>query len=187
MFQARLHRSDTFCREPNDTETLTLPRLNLEAHLKRIRSAPRHLAEIFRFLGNRETSRFEIIGALFWFVMFGGIWLLMLIEIGASWLDIPFHLIVDDSGPVTFGDFVISTFFASMMVFITGNILYGRFFMSREEIDVMVGHWSDNSALTFVVSSSGPYSWNAFRFFLRLSAGVCILMVLSLVFLPFLE
>jgi hypothetical protein len=134
-----------------------------------------------------EASRLEVVGALFFFVTFGAIWLLMLAEILASWLGLPFDLMAEDLGPITFGDFITSTFFAWLMVFLTGNILYGRFFMSRDEADSMVANWVDKNPAMFMLSSSGPYSWKAFRFFLRLSGVVCFLMILSLAIVFFIE
>ena len=164
-----------------------MPRWNPKALLQRLRSFPRFYTEVLRILGNMETSWLVILGALFWFAMFGGIWLLMLLELVASWWGIPFDVWTDVLGPITFGDFVASTFFAWLMVFITGNVLYGRFFMSREEADSMVRNWPDKNPVMFMLSDSGPYSWKALRFFLRLSAGVCFLMLLSLVILFFVE
>ena len=152
-------------------------------------STPRYLSEVLRALGNQETSRLAIIGALFWFLVFGGIWLLFLAEIVAFWLGIPFELMAEELGPITFGDFVVSTFFAWLMIFMIGNFLYGRFFMSREETESVMLNWPEriHGALLLSMASKSPYSWSGFRFFLKLSAGICFLIISIVVFLFFVK
>ncbi|MDG1131039.1 MAG: hypothetical protein P8N68_18280, partial [Paracoccaceae bacterium] len=140
-----------------------------------------------RMWGSIETSWIVVLGALFCFVMFGGIWLLMLLELVASWLSIPFDVMAEDLGPITFGDFVATTFLASVMVFMTGNMLYGRFFMSQEKADAMFQHWKDRRAILLVTGSSGPYSVKAFRFILQLAGWVSLIMILTLPLIFFAE
>lgn len=164
-----------------------MTRWSLRKGLKGLFSGIFALAQTLRMLGSIETSWIVVLGAFFYFAIFGSIWLLMLLELVASWSSIPFDVMGEDLGPITFGDFVASTFFALLMVFMTGNILYGRFFLSQEKADAMFQHWKDRRAIFYVTGSSGPYSFKAFRFILQLAGWVCLFMILTLPLIFFAE
>ena len=157
--------------------------------LKRLGAAPGKFGEILRLFGNLETSRLALLGALFWFVMFGGIWLMMVADFVAAWLGVPIAIWPADIGPVTFKDLFSGTLIASLMVFSTGNFLYGRFFMSRANVEAMTETWADFTweAYTNAQSNSGQYSWSALRWVFQISGVLGLLMMLSWLFLLLVE
>ena len=157
--------------------------------LKRLGAAPRQFGEILRHFGNLETSRLALLGALFWFVMFGGMWLMMVTDFVAAWLGVPIAIWPADIGPVTLKDLISGTLIASLMVFLTGNFLYGRFFISRANVEAMTETWTDFTweRYTYLQSNSGQYSWSGLRWVLKISGVLGLLMMLSWLFLPFVE
>ena len=157
--------------------------------LKRLGAAPSQFGQILRLLGNLETSRLALLGALFWFVMFGGIWLMMVADFVAAWLGVPIAIWPADIGPVTLEDLFSTTLISLLMVFSTGNFLYGRFFMSRANVEAMAETWTDLTweGYTNAQSNWGPYSWRGLRWVLQISGILGLLIILSWLFLPFIE
>jgi hypothetical protein len=153
--------------------------------LQRLWSAVLGVFQIMRLLGSIETSWAVILGAIHWFLVFSGLWLHSLAELVASWLSIPFDFSLGEPGPMTLGDFIEGTFFSLLMVSLTGNIAYGRLFMSPEKADAMLQNLKDRK----IILELGyvAYSWNGLRFILKISAGVWLLWVLSLLLLFFVE
>lgn len=94
-------------------------------------------------LGYIETSWFRLLGALIAFVWFGGFYLLMLLELATPWLGMPFNFMTEALGPITLRDFVESTLIVALVLCLTGNFLYGRFFMSEEKAEAMFKDWGE--------------------------------------------
>lgn len=155
--------------------------------LRRLRAAPSQLAQILRFMGHMETSRLAPLGAFYWFGLFSVMWLEMLAEVIAAWLDVPLNLTLQHLGPPSAGDFVIGTFFAALMTFISGNYLYGRFVMSRKDCDAMTDAWPEATMLAFHITRSGVYSWGNMRLVFIVSGWMGMLMLVSLLIIMFLE
>lgn len=157
--------------------------------LKRLGAVPRQLGQIMRVFGSFETSRLSLLGALFWFVMFSGIWLMMTADFVAARLRIPIAIWPTDFDPTTLGDLFSGTLFTLLVVLMTGNFLYGRLIMSRAIVEAQAETWTDLTwqAYAHMQTSAGPYSWRGYRLILQISGIVGLLMILSWLFLPFVE